>query len=169
VSRVTSLLLSACEWLEGTGWSTALHESTWVYPVLESVHVLGLCLFVGLAVFLDLRLLGFALRRVPTLEVVALLGPWIRAGFGVMVVSGALLFYSAPVSFYGNLFFRAKALMLVLAGVNAWRFHHRAARMDALAKAEGRVPGERLAGLVSLVLWTGVVASGRMIAYNWFK
>jgi len=51
-------LLRVCEWMADTRWSIALHESTWGYPIVESVHVLALCLFLGMAVMLDLRLLG---------------------------------------------------------------------------------------------------------------
>ena len=57
------------EWLGNTPWSIALHESLWVYPIVESVHVLTLCLFLGLAVMLDLRLLGVAFRSVRASDV----------------------------------------------------------------------------------------------------
>jgi len=162
-------LLSACQWLEGTEWSIAIHESQWVYPAIESIHVLGLCLFVGSTLVMDLRLVGVALRRAPLLKVVAQLAPWIRGGFVVMLVSGALLFSTTPVKFYGNVFFQAKAVMLLLAGTNAWLFHRRAAHLTDAERADGTVPGARLAGTISLVLWTGIVTSGRMVAYNWFN
>ncbi len=60
-------LLSFLEWLASTTWSIALHESLYMYPLIESTHVLALTLFVGLAVMLDLRLLGLTLRTVPGL------------------------------------------------------------------------------------------------------
>ena len=53
-------LLSFLEWLARTEWSVALHESLYMYPLIESTHVLSLTVFVGLAVILDLRLLGLA-------------------------------------------------------------------------------------------------------------
>src|SRR5215831_6983186 len=101
-----------CRWLESTAGSVALHESIWVYPIVESVHVLTLCLFLGLAVMLDLRLLGVTMRRTPVSEVADRLLPWTFAGFAVMVVSGALLFYAIPVKTYLNIFFRVKVLFL---------------------------------------------------------
>src|SRR5258706_5483273 len=100
--------LGFCQWLEKTPGSIALHESLWVYPLVESVHVLTLCLFLGTVVMLDLRLLGLAMRRVPVSEVVASLSSWTAAGFALMVVSGSLLFYAIPVRTYQNVFFRAK-------------------------------------------------------------
>jgi hypothetical protein len=64
-----SSLLTFCEWLANTPGSIALHESVYVYPVIESIHVLTLCLFLGLAVTLDLRLLGISKRQTPVSEV----------------------------------------------------------------------------------------------------
>ena len=81
-------LLSLCEWLANTSWSTAIHQSPWAYPAIESVHVLTLCLFLGTVVMLDLRLLGVALRRAPVSDVIEQLFPWTVAGLVVMVISG---------------------------------------------------------------------------------
>ncbi len=90
-------LLAFCEWLAATEGSIALHESQYMYPLVETTHVLGLCLFVGLAIFMDLRLLGLVLRRVPASQVLGRLLPWIVGGFVVMVTTGLLLFYAIPV------------------------------------------------------------------------
>src|SRR5271169_598708 len=90
-------LLGFCQWLGSTPASIALHESIWAYPIVESVHVLTLCVFLGLTVMLDLRLLGVTLVRTPASEVVARLVPWTIVGFAVMVATGALLFFAIPV------------------------------------------------------------------------
>jgi hypothetical protein len=158
-----------CEWLATTQGSIALHESLYMYPVVESAHVLTLCVFIGLAAILDLRLLGLTLRRVPFSEVAARLLPFMAGGFLVMIVTGALLFYAIPVRSFHNVFFRAKMIMLALAGLNAWVFHRRVYRrvlewdLDPIAPRAARV-----GGAVSLVLWAAIIVSGRMIAYNWF-
>ena len=98
------------EWLANTGWSIALHESQYGYAVVESIHVWALCLFVGFAVILDLRLVGLIFRGVPVAHMIERVLPWTRAGFVVMVISGVLLFYAIPVRTYHNVFFRAKAV-----------------------------------------------------------
>ena len=116
-------LLSLCEWLAATPWSIALHESLYMYPLLESAHVLTLTLFVGLAVMLDLRLLGFTMRTVPVSDFTARVLPWTKVGFAVMMTTGLLLFYAIPVRNYQNIFFRIKVVMLLLAGLNVWIFH----------------------------------------------
>jgi hypothetical protein len=162
-------LLSFCQWLEKTRWSIALHESLWMYPLVESIHVLTLCLFLGTAVMLDLRLLGLTMRRVRVSEVVQRLLPWTVAGFAVMVISGALLFYAVPVRTYLNIFFRVKVVMLLSAGLNAWVFQLRVYRTVADWDLDPVPPkGARVVAGLSLVLWAGIVVAGRMIAYNWF-
>ena len=162
-------LLGFCQWLAETQWSIALHESLWVYPLVESTHVWALALFVGFAVVLDLQLLGLALRKVPVSEVARKLLPWTVAGFIVMIVTGGLLFYAIPVRTYQNIFFRVKVLLLILAGINVWVFHSTVWRRVAAWDRDPVTPkSARFAGAASLVLWTCIIFAGRMIAYNWF-
>jgi hypothetical protein len=162
-------LLSFCQWLAERPGSIALHESQYAYLVVESAHVLTLCLFVGTAAILDLRLLGLTLRNVPASELIHRLMPWMMGGFAVMVVTGVLLFYGIPVRSYQSVFFRAKMVMLVLAGLNAWVFHstiyRRIGDWDLALPTPRRA---RIAGAVSLILWTAIVIAGRLIAYNWY-
>jgi hypothetical protein len=162
-------LLSFVEWLAGTSWSIALHESLYLYPLIESTHVLTLTLFVGLTVMLDLRLLGLTMRQVPVSEITSRLVPWARAGFAIMIISGLLLFYAIPVRTYHSVFFRVKVVMLVLAGLNAWLFHWRVERRVADWDLAPVTPlAARAAAAISLILWAGIIVAGRMIAYNWF-
>jgi hypothetical protein len=84
--------------------------------------------------------------------------------------TGLLLFYSDPLRFYGNVFFRIKLVLLILAGLNAWVFHATVYLRVASWDHDATPPlGARAAGVASLVLWVGVITTGRMIAYNWFK
>jgi hypothetical protein len=162
-------LLGACHWLAETRGSAALRESLYMYPLVESIHVLTLCLFVGMAVLLDLRLLGLVLPQVRASEMTERLLPWMKLGFALMMMSGVTLFYAIPVRSYQNVFFRIKMIALVLAGLNAWVFQigvrRRTAEWDLYL-----VPprAARVAGAASLALWAVIIVSGRMIAYNWF-
>ncbi|MDH3271427.1 MAG: hypothetical protein OEN56_08860 [Gemmatimonadota bacterium] len=157
------------EWLGSTEWSVRLLESYYVWPLMESTHVLTLALFVGTAVMMDLRLVGFAFRGVPVSAFTHRLLPWTRLGFAIMLVTGLLLFYSSPLRYYYNLFFRIKVILLIVAGFNIWWFHSRIHRSLEEWENEFRAPrAARMAGVVSLVVWTGVVFSGRLVAYNWF-
>ena len=169
--RASLTPLHFCQWLATTPGSIALHESRYTYLVVLTVHVLTLTLFVGTAVTIDLRLLGVTMPRVPVSEVVARLLPWTAAGFLVMIVSGALLFYAAPLLRYQNLFFRIKMVTLALVGVNAWVFHNTVYRkvdewdLDPVPPRRARV-----AGGLSLALWAAMIVAGRMIPYQlyWF-
>ena len=106
-------LLPLMQWIAEQQASIALRESLYVWPLIESTHVLTLALFVGSTAMMDLRLLGVLLRRRPGLGVHGRLLPWTRAGFALMAVSGLLLFYATPVRNYQNVFFRIKVILLV--------------------------------------------------------
>ena len=162
-------LRAAMEWLANTEWSIALHESQYAYATIESVHVWALCLFVGFAVLLDLRLVGAVFRDVPVSQMMRRLLPWTKAGFVVMVISGVLLFYAIPLRTYLNVFFRVKAVLLMLAGLNVFLFHKGIYRQVSEWDLDfSPPPTARRAGMWSLVLWAAIVFSGRLIAYNWF-
>ena len=140
-----------------------------MYPVVETTHVLIITVFFGLTAFWDLRLLGMALGRVPVSDVGSRLLPWAVGGFVLSVVTGVLLIYSSPIRVTHNIFFRVKILLVILAGLNILLFrtgiYRRVAQWD-LARIAPRQA--RMAGVWSLLLWAGVVISGRMIAYDWF-
>ena len=164
-----AFFLHFCQWLGTTPFSATIRESTWWYPIIESVHVLGLTLFVGLLLLWDLRLLGVTLRRVAVSEVWARLIPWISLGAVIMVISGILLFTSDPVRFYGNVFFRIKAFGLFLALLNALAFHFGIERQLVDWDTTPETPrAAKLAGAFSIALWAIVVMTGRLVAYNWF-
>jgi cobalamin synthase len=149
--------------------SIALRESLFVWPLLESAHVLTLMLFAGTAAMLDLRLLGAGFRSVPASQFTDRLLPWTRFAFLVMTITGVALVYSNPVRYYLNLFFRVKVILLVLAGLNIWWFHARTHRTIEGWQGDVRPPKTaRLAAIISLTAWTGVIVAGRMVAYNWF-
>ena len=162
-------LLSFAEWLDTHAWSTALHESLYMYPWIESTHVLTLMLFAGTLIAVDLRLLGFAYNEVPISEMTRRMLPWTVAGFVIMVITGALLFYAIPVRTYQSLWFRIKLLFLVVAGINAWWMHRKimANRAEWDTAPVPPKPARRSAAL-SLTSWAVVIVTGRFIAYNWF-
>lgn len=149
--------------------SVALRESLWMYPIIETAHVLGLCLFAGTAWLWDLRLLGVTLRRVPVSQASAQILPWTAAGFVIMAISGLGLVFSEPLRFYSNIFFRIKIALLLFAGLNALIFHRTVGRRKGEWDVSPLTPlSARLAGALSLGIWAAVIVTGRLIAYNWF-
>lgn len=157
------------EWLGSTPLSVRLLESYYVWPLIESTHVLTIALFVGTAMMMDLRLLGVSFGGVPVSEFTGRMLRWTRGGFVVMVITGLLLFYSSPLRYYHNVFFRAKMILMVLVGINIWLFHGRIHRRVAEWDLHAVPPrSARTAGALSLTFWLLIVVFGRMIAYNWF-
>ncbi len=156
-------------WLEETPASIGIRESILFYPLVETTHVLTLCLFLGMTATWDLRLVGLAMRSLPVSQVVNRLWPWAMLGFVIMVISGGLLFLSGPVRASQNIFFQVKMVMIALAGVNAFVFHRTVFRWVEEWDSTPLIPARaKFAGAASLVLWAGVVVCGRMQAYNWF-
>jgi len=165
-------LLRFCEWLAATPGSIALHESRYMYLIVLTVHVMTLCLFVGTAVMVDLRLLGLTMQSVRVSEVMTRLLPWTSAGFVLTIISGTLLFYAAPLSRYENIFFRAKMVALLLAGINILAFHNTVYRRVAEWDLDPIPPRRaRVMGGFALVLWALIITLGRLIPYQvyWFN
>ena len=162
-------MLEIAIWLSETKWSIALLESLYMYPWIESAHVLSICFFIGILLFVDLRLMGIAFTKLPISEMNKKVLPWSLFGFGLMMLTGFLLFYAIPVRSYQNIFFRFKVILILVAGLNAFLFH-RQMKLEGMNWDEGKsIPKSvHLKAVASLVLWSGVIISGRMIAYNWF-
>ena len=117
-------------------------ENSWVFPVIESIHVIGLAAFVGTIVLDDLRTLG---RKIPDTRQ---LKPWTHAGLAVMLLTGAAMFLSDTMRYLHNPAFRVKVTLLVLALAAHFTLHRRATRFTAF---------------LSLSLWTCVVLAARAI------
>ena len=156
-------LLPFCEWLASTPGSIALHESLFMYPLVESVHVLTLCLFVGMTMMLDLRLTGRRAApacRSPTSSPACCRG--CSSVSSIMVVTGVLLFYAIPIRSYQNIFFRTKAIFLVLAGAEcaAPFTPGLSVRRDVGHATRSRRSARASPGTASLVLWALVIVTG---------
>jgi hypothetical protein len=159
-------LLQWCQWLQNSSLGTSIRESGYTYPLIEGTHVLGLALSVGTIMWFDLRLIGWRMRRDTVSSVFDQVRPWMMTGFAIMFVSGALLFSARAEDAYNSTYFRIKAGLLVLGALNILIFHTTIDR-DRGQWDTGRPPlRARLAGLVSLVLWFGIIAAGRIMAYN---
>jgi hypothetical protein len=144
-----------------------VRENDLLFPFIESVHVLAVCLVVGSIAVVDLRLLGFASVDRPVSRLMRSILPITVGAFGLAVAAGSLLFISHASKYLENRFFIAKITLIALAGVNMAVFHLIGARNldqwenDALPPLFARV-----AGGLSLFLWVSVVACGRWIGFT---
>jgi len=154
------------QWLHDTQFSTTMRESIWAEPLVETIHVLTLTLFLGFAVLLDLRLLGVCLRRRRVSEVLGQLNPYLFVGFAIMIISGLLLFSGDPPAFWSTFFFKIKMVFLILAGLNVLIFNATIGRKVAEWDMAAQTPrAAKIAAIVSITLWVLIIAAGRAIAY----
>ena len=159
-------LLSFCEWLQQTSVSTNIRESTLTFPIIIAIHVMGTATAVGTILALDLRLLGWGMRRFPVSVIFNELRPWSMIGFAVQTVSGLLLFWSEPMKCYKATSFWIKMIAMILAFLNAFIFDKtlfpKVAAWDTSIVTPVRA---RFAGWASLALWSTVIFTGRWTAY----
>jgi hypothetical protein len=153
-----------------TSWSEQLLSSDRLWMLIEGTHVLTLMLFAGTILFVDLRLLGIAFRTVPVSRVADQTLPWTVGGFGVLVLTGSLLFFSNPLDYWHNFAFRLKLIFLVAAAINIFWFHYRV-QASRPQWDEAPVPPRavRASGATSIALWFVVIFAGRYMAYDWTK
>ena len=142
-------LQDLCRWIYDMPISTALRESDVVFPLIETFHVLAITVIVGTIVAVDLRVGGLLLRDQPLDRITRALLPYTWWGFAFRAATGLPLFAAEAAKLYANPAFRIKLLLLGLAGLNAMLFHRTHTRIFAGA---------------SIVLWSGIIVSGRLIA-----
>ena len=152
-------------WLETTAPAHAMRQWLWLYPVVEIIHIVGIVLLVGAAAMFDLRLLGVS-RRLPVAAMAHHLLPWARLGLGVMVPTGLLMFSAHATEFAANPAFRLKLALVAAACLNALVFHRWPFRSVSAWNVDAESPpAAKLAAGLSLTLWSGVIACGRLLAY----
>jgi len=160
------MLFHLCQWLNQTRLAISVRESDIAFPVIETVHVLGIILLAGTIAMMDLRLLGIILRKDRVSDVARLILPLTWIGFGLMFVSGMLLFAAEALKSYANPAFRLKMLLLIAAGVNPLIFHATVYRgVGEWDQAPVTPWRARAAAVLSLTLWSAIIMSGRAIAY----
>jgi hypothetical protein len=158
-------LQPSLRWLENTGLAVMMRESAWLYPIVETVHIIGFVVVVGAAAMFDLRLLG-ASRSLPVTETARHLLPWSRAGLLAVVPSGLLLFISGATALSINPAFRLKLVLLAAAGANAYIFHRWPFKTVTAWNRDVSAPaGAKISAVVSLALWASIITCGRFIAY----
>jgi hypothetical protein len=146
-------------WLLHSPWANFMNNHEWAFPTVQSLHFLGFAFSIGTITIVDLRLLGIAMRRQTAAQLATDLAPWTAIGIGLMLTTGPLMFSSDAVTYHFNPSFQFKMVCLSAALLFHFTVHRFAVRSSAPPIAA------KLAGAVSLLLWAGVVAGGRMIAF----
>ncbi len=156
-------LFEFCQWIQFSPPLVAMRSSAWFFPVIASIHLMGLALIGGAVLVGDLRLLGFGLSRQPVALVSRDAERWLIAGLLVMAPTGILQFMCFATKYYFLKFFWVKMASLFLVLVFTFSVRRKVVAMaDETGLSTGR---SRLAGLVSLSLWTTVAIGGRWIGF----
>lgn len=149
-------------WLQGTGFFSAMRGSEFAYPVLLALHMTALVFLGGMIVATDLRLLGLGMRSYSISDVENGLRLPKRVGFLFAAVCGILLFGAKAEQYSHNFWFWIKILLLGLIALNYAIFRRGVYSGTAALDHERQIPSRaKIAGGLSLLLWTGVACAGR--------
>lgn len=151
-------LLPFFEWLDRTQMGDALRNSVPLYTTVEIIHLLGVALLVGTILIVDVGLMGVGMRRQPISQIAKGLAPFTWAGFAVMAVTGPLLLSSQALKCYDSRVFWVKIALLLSALVFHFTLHRTATAEDS------RMNG-KIAGAVSLLLWTATAAAAKWVEF----
>ena len=155
-------LLPFFQWCYQTPIGVAIRDSTWIFPVIEAFHLVGLGLTVGAVLTVDLRLLGVGLSRQPVAQLSAAVEPWLLGSLALMFLSGIALFLSEAIKCYYSFPFWVKMMALLLALL----FTFTVRRRLTMSKAPDQSLHGRFTALTSLILWFGVAWGGRWIGFS---
>jgi hypothetical protein len=156
-------LLAFFQWCYQTPIGETIRNSTWLFPVIEAFHLLGLGLTAGAVLIVNLRLLGVGLRRQPVAQIWAAVQPWLLGGLILMFMSGIPLFLSESIKCLYNYAFWLKMTSLFLVLIFTFTIQR---RVTLSGMTSDRPLLGRFTALISLILWFGVAGGGRWIGFS---
>lgn len=149
-------------WSDHTWLSAEIRASTWQFAILEMIHLIGFAMLLGSLVLLDLRLLGFGMRKLQIAHLARELSPWTRTGLLTVFGSGIFLYFGEPMKLFGSPSFSVKMVLFFSAVV----FQLTLFRHVTLGQGADSSPGlRRFLAVLSLMLWFGVGLAGRGIGF----
>jgi len=154
-------LLPLFRWFDATTISQIIRNSTYIFPIVEVVHLFGLTLLLGTITVTDLRMLGFGMRRQSVSTLAGQLAPWTVGGAAITIGSGILLFLSEALKCYGNAAFPYK-MWFLLGAIILYSLIQRRVTAPGARVSPGQM---KIVAVLSLILWYGVAVAGRAIAF----
>jgi hypothetical protein len=157
------------EWtaaLEATEVATALRNSVWSYPLVNTAHIFGVTLLIGSVVPLDLRLLGLW-GSIPLAPLWAVLTRTAAIGLGLAIIFGTLLFITRATEYAASNLFIAKMILVLLGTANTLMLRiPTPAQVSPIASNQWK-PSTRLqvAAGISLAAWLSAMTLGRLVGY----
>jgi hypothetical protein len=156
------MLLPFFEWCEATWVGEAIRQSKWLFPGIESVHLLGLVVIAAAVLVVDMRLFGVGLRDQPVKRLARDVHPWLVSSLIVMLVTGVLLFLSESIKCYYSMAFWVKMWSLALAIVFTFTLRRKVVYSDQVVAPFWN----KLTAVTSVGLWAGVGWGGRWIGFS---
>ena len=156
-------LLAFFQWCEASGIGETIRKSSWLFPVIEAIHLLGLGVIGGAVLVVDLRLLGLGLKRQSAAELTREAQPWLIGSLALMIITGGLLFLSEAIKCYYHDAFWFKMSCLFLAIVFTFTIQRKVTMNE-----ETRLSPiwSKVVAVVSVLLWAGVGIGGRWIGFS---
>ena len=155
-------MLPFFEWCEDTAIATAISHSVYAFPVIEAVHLVGLCVLGGAILIVDLRMLGVGLKHHGIAELATYARPWLVRAVALMMTTGLLLFLSEAVKCYYSTSFKVKMVALSIALVYTFVVREKISGEEALDTSTR----SRWVGASSIMIWFIVAAAGRWIGFS---
>ena len=157
------MLLPFFQYLETVWLGRFIVDSNWLFPVIESVHLLGLALLGGSILIVDMRLVGLGLRGREIKEIAREARPFMNFALVIMIATGVPLFLSEPIKCYYSPAFWVKMWTLAVALVYTYTIRTKATRMEFVHNTARR---QVLVGALSIALWFTVASAGRWIGFS---
>jgi hypothetical protein len=155
-------LLELFQWLEYSSLLVAMRSSPWLFPVIATIHLLGLAVLGGAVLVVDLRLLGLGLSRQPPAQLARDAQPLLLGSLVIMLLTGLLLFMCFATKYYYLTAFWVKLASLFLAVVFTFTIRR---RVVTAGETTLRAMWSRPTALVSVSLWASVLLTGRLIGF----
>lgn len=149
------------KWVDGTWLCNYIKGTIWVFPLVETIHILALVILLGAVLLVDFRVIGIGMSRWTPKEMTRQLKPYMNWGLAVILVTGAILFIAEPRKLYDNAAFGPKMILLAASIIYQYTIFRGMAKVD---RPSAPMWG-RLAALLSLGLWFGVGVAGRAIGF----
>ena len=156
-------LLTFFQWCEASGIGETIRKSSWLFPVIEAIHLLGLGVIGGAVLVVDMRLLGLGLKRQPVAQLTRDAQPWLVGSLVLMIITGGLLFLSEAIKCYYHDAFWFKMSCLFLAIVFTFTIQRKVIMTD---ESRLRPLWSKVVAVVSVLLWAGVGIGGRWIGFS---
>jgi hypothetical protein len=157
------MLLPFFEWCETLWLGQFIVSSNWLFPVIESVHLLALSVLGGAILVVDMRLLGLGLKNHSLTDLAREAKPWLIGALVGMILTGVPLFLSEPIKCYYSQAFWNKMTALALGLMFTFTVRANVTETESVRNTARR---QMLVGALSLALWFTVAASGRWIGFS---